>query len=130
MLTEDLFSSNGFGATSSVRAGARNCFSMIVASVVVVCVLGVAACSNQDDNVAQNTQRHEAAVAQAVNYCVNIVRNTVPTDPVLDTYYQNFDAFYNPSSGVVQYNLHTVGDEYALFLFQKCMTEQGVPPLR
>jgi hypothetical protein len=75
---------------------------------------------------AQNTPAG-ADVVKVVNRCVNVVHNTRPAQPYLEMYYKNFDAFYNPASGLVQNNAQTVGDMQALFVFQKCMTEQGFP---
>lgn len=73
-------------------------------------------------------------VPKVVSHCVGVVRKVQPPPAVIDIYgpaitsfYKNFDAFYNPASGLVQNNAGTVGGQPALFAFQKCMTENGVP---
>jgi hypothetical protein len=35
--------------------------------------------------------------------------------------------FYNPSTGKIENNVTTMGDQKALFAFNKCMAEQGFP---
>jgi hypothetical protein len=42
-------------------------------------------------------------------------------------FYINFDAFYNPASGTVENNVTLQGERKALFIFKKCMAENGVP---
>jgi hypothetical protein len=92
---------------------------MILARIVTsVCGLSAA--------VAQNAQPNETA-DKAVKYCINVVHNTRPSDQYMETFYKNFDAFYNPATGSVQNNAQSVGDHKALFVFEKCMKEQGFP---
>jgi hypothetical protein len=91
---------------------------MILASMVSVCGLSAA--------VAQNAQS-SATADKAVKYCIDVVHNTHPSEQYMETYYKNFDAFYNPTTGSVQNNALSVGDQKALFVFEKCMKEQGFP---
>jgi hypothetical protein len=77
--------------------------------------------------VGQPTSDQPAAISKAVSHCVIAVHNTHPTESWMQQYYTNFDAFYNPASGAVQNNAQTVGDMKALFVFNKCMAEQGYP---
>ena len=67
------------------------------------------------------------ATCKAINRCVNVVHNTQPPESYMAMFYKNFDAFYNPATGLVQNNAKFVGDQDPLFVFQKCMTAQGIP---
>jgi hypothetical protein len=76
----------------------------------------------------------EGNIPKVVNHCVDVVHKARPSLTVIDTYgpaiasfYQNFAAFYNPASGLIQNNAGTVGSQPALFAFQKCMAENGLP---
>jgi hypothetical protein len=64
---------------------------------------------------------------KAVKHCVSVVHNTHSPDQYEQHFYQHFDAFYNPATGVVQNNAKFVGDQDPLFIFNKCMSENGFP---
>lgn len=67
-----------------------------------------------------------AALSSAIARCVKTVRSSAPTS--LDKqFYETFDAFYNPSNGLVQNNVVYAGGKPAYFLFAKCMTSAGIP---
>lgn len=76
---------------------------------------------------AQNTQ--DAPIPKVVKDCVNAVHRTKlgPDDAYMASFYRNFDAFYNAASQSVENNARTVGDQKALFIFNKCMAERGFP---
>lgn len=78
------------------------------------------------ENAAQGDTQTEPPIVNAVKHCVDVVHNTKSGD-VVTLFYKEFDAFYNPSSGRVKNNAFRVGDQQALFAFNKCMTEQGFP---
>src|SRR5579864_5975379 len=78
--------------------------------------------------IAAFSQSNQTELAgKAVKHCILVVHNTHPSEAFMETYYQNFDAFYNPATGMVQNNARSVGDQKALFVFEKCMVEQGFP---
>jgi len=58
-----------------------------------------------------------------VKYCVDFLHRASPGN----SFYQSFDAFYNPATVNVENNVVFVGGQEALFVFNKCMAEQGVP---
>lgn len=62
----------------------------------------------------------------AVNACIKVVRNT-KVEPGFSSFFKNFDAYYNPNTKLVYNNAQNVGDQKALFVFKKCMTEIGYP---
>jgi hypothetical protein len=82
---------------------------------------------------AQDVQASD--IQKVVNMCVEFVHRS-PVPPAVSRLYgpemsslffRNFDAFYNPASGLVQNNATTVGSQPSLFVFQKCMAEHGLP---
>ena len=77
--------------------------------------------------VGQATSDQMAAISKAVSHCLSVVHNTRPAESWMQQFYTNFDAFYNPAFGVVQNNAQSNGDMKALFVFNKCMAEQGYP---
>jgi len=68
-------------------------------------------------------------IQKAVSTCVATVHSTrVSQDQsYLQPFFNNFDAYYNPATGLVSNNAQSVGDFKALFVFQKCMAEMGFP---
>jgi hypothetical protein len=82
-------------------------------------ILMVSLVSAASAALANPSPEEAAAITKAVAYCVDVVHKSAPNG-------QNFDAFYNPSTGMVQNNANTVGEQKALFVFQKCMAQQGV----
>jgi hypothetical protein len=74
-------------------------------------------------------QSGQVDVGKVVRDCVEVVHQTKlgPDESYMASFYRNFDAFYNPATGTVQNNATSVGDQKALFVFQKCMAERGVP---
>lgn len=77
---------------------------------------------------AQNEDQ-TAAIEKTVAYCVNVVHTTraAADDPFGPLFYKHFDAFYNPASGLVENSARLEGEQRPLFIFKKCMSEQGVP---
>lgn len=68
-------------------------------------------------------QAQDAAVInKAVSQCLKVVHSS--TD---DEYAKYFDAFYNQASGLVENNVIYVSGRPALFQFNKCMAQHGVP---
>ncbi|MGB3045010.1 MAG: hypothetical protein WBB98_17695 [Xanthobacteraceae bacterium] len=65
-------------------------------------------------------------IAAIVKQCVAAVRAS-SSEKGLEAFYRRFDAYYNPKTSKVMNNATTVGDQKPLFVFQKCMTEKGVP---
>ncbi|MGO8844184.1 MAG: hypothetical protein ACLQFI_02320 [Methylocella sp.] len=76
---------------------------------------------------AQSNSDQTVTINKAVAHCVSVVHNTHAQEDFMQPYYNNFDAFYNPASGSVNNNAQSNGDMKALFVFHKCMTEQGLP---
>jgi hypothetical protein len=68
-------------------------------------------------------------VTKAVKHCVSVVHaiRAAPAEDYMNAFFKRFDAFYNPASGKIENNAISVGDQQALFAFNKCMTEQGFP---
>jgi hypothetical protein len=85
------------------------------------------ALSAANPTLAQTNPVDSATVSRVVNNCLHIVRNTRPEESWMQSYYANFDAFYNAATGTVQNNAQTSGDMKALFLFNNCMAGQGSP---
>jgi hypothetical protein len=69
------------------------------------------------------TSQNNAAIVQAVKYCVDYVHSASPGN----YFYKGFDAFYNPATGNVENNVVYAGGQEALFVFDKCMAGQGFP---
>ena len=65
--------------------------------------------------------------AEAVDYCVNEVHQHKVTDNYEQQFYREFDAYFNPATGLVYNNARRNGDEQPKFLFNKCMTKIGFP---
>lgn len=55
--------------------------------------------------------------------CVQTVHEAAPND----NFFQQFDAYYNPTTGRVANNVIYVGGRPALYSFQKCMSNKGWP---
>jgi len=69
----------------------------------------------------------EQAVQVAVKKCLDVVHGTTPHNFILSSYYENFDAFYNPASKQVEFNGNANGDLEPRFEFKKCMAENKIP---
>lgn len=91
-----------------------------IAGFGVVAVLGSGSALAQGTATDQTTMINKAVV-----HCVNLVHNTHSQEQYMQMFYTNFDAFYNPSTGNIQNNAQSNGDMKALFVFNKCMAEQG-----
>jgi len=101
--------------------------------VLLTIIMGLVLLNLAPMGFAQSTAA-KANVSMMVSHCVDVVHKTSPSPAVIDTYgpvitsfYKNFDAFYNPALEVVQNNAETIGSQPALFVFQKCMMENGFP---
>jgi hypothetical protein len=70
-----------------------------------------------------------SSINKIVAHCVNVVHTTKPSadQAYMASFYRNFDAFYNPASGLVENSARLQGDQKPLFIFNKCMSEQGLP---
>ena len=66
-------------------------------------------------------------IASVVKHCVGVVNNTNPKQAYMKSFYEEFDAYYVPSTKLVHNNARSVGAQKPLFQFQKCMAQQGVP---
>jgi hypothetical protein len=86
---------------------------------------GVAVALGSSTVLAQNVQPESPAAA--VGRCIGVVHNTHLPEQFMESFFKNFDAYYNPSTGMVYDNAQSVGDMKARFVFRKCMTEQGFP---
>jgi hypothetical protein len=75
--------------------------------------------------LAQSTPT-DAPGVKAVNHCVSVVHDA-HTEPGFEHFYKNFDAYYNAATGGVENNAQTYGDQKALYVFNKCMAQQGFP---
>jgi hypothetical protein len=84
---------------------------LIAASLVLALTTTAAHAANPDPAFV-------AIVIKVVKYCVGVVNSP-------DNRY--FDAFYNAATGRVENNALTVGDQYDVFRFDKCMAEQRIP---
>ena len=65
--------------------------------------------------------------AAVVKHCVDVVNNTTPKESYMASFYREFDAYYEPTTGLVHNNAITQGAQKPLFQFYKCMSEQGMP---
>ena len=83
----------------------------------VVAVLIAATMSNAQD---------KAVIDKAVSDCVQFV-HSFQADPGMQSFYRKFDAYFNVATGLVQNNATLVGDQAALFQFNKCMAQKGLP---
>jgi hypothetical protein len=75
---------------------------------------------------AQATPDQTATIERVVKQCIAAVR-AAPSEKGLEEYYRGFDAYYNSATTKVLNNATRVGDQRALFVFQKCMSEKGIP---
>jgi hypothetical protein len=66
-------------------------------------------------------------IEKTVTECVGVVHQAKPADQSYTRYYGQFDAFYNTVSGKVENNAAFSGAQPALFVFDKCMAQRGVP---
>jgi hypothetical protein len=66
------------------------------------------------------------AIDKVVKQCVAAVR-AASSEKGLEGFYRGFDAYYNSRTAKVLNNATTVGDQKPLFVFQKCMSENGIP---
>jgi hypothetical protein len=65
-------------------------------------------------------------VEKSIKSCVELVHKIKAKNQFEDEFYKNFDAFYNPATGLIQNNAYRNGDREPLYRFNKCMTERGV----
>lgn len=61
------------------------------------------------------------ALEKSIIGCVQSVRSSTPND----SFFAQFDAYYNPASQRVDNNVIYNGSRPALYAFNKCMTHQG-----
>lgn len=61
-----------------------------------------------------------ATIDKTVSACVSAVHAIHPS-------FQRFDAFYNAGTGRVENNAVYVADQDALYNFNKCMAQHGIP---
>ena len=59
--------------------------------------------------------------------CVLQVQKTPSEPPYPSETNKGFDAYYNEADGTVNNNAFNVGRQMALYLFRKCMAQQGMP---
>lgn len=71
------------------------------------------------------SSEHLASLNKAISLCVSRVRASAPSGQEL--FYKSFDAFYNQETGRVINNVQFQGGVPALFVFNKCMSDQGIP---
>jgi hypothetical protein len=71
--------------------------------------------------------KEELKPADAVDYCISEVHKYKTKESYNQEFYLNFDAYYNPVTGMVYNNARLNGDEPPKFLFNKCMTKIGFP---
>jgi hypothetical protein len=62
-----------------------------------------------------------ATINKTVTECLKVVHS------LADDYAKYFDAFYNPATGKVENNVIYATGRSALFQFNKCMAQHGVP---
>jgi hypothetical protein len=70
--------------------------------------------------------QEKTSIDTVIKQCVDVVHH-FPADQIEKTFFKNFDAFYNPASGQVENNAIVVGDQAALYQFNKCMASHGFP---
>lgn len=73
-----------------------------------------------------SSAQDKAVIDKAVTDCVRFVQSFA-AEPGFDFFYKRFDAYYNAATGLVQNNATVVGDQAALFQFNKCMAQRGLP---
>jgi hypothetical protein len=61
-----------------------------------------------------------ATINKTVSECINFVH-------ALGDSFKKFDAYYNPATGRVENNVMYVADQPAIFQFNKCMAQHGLP---
>jgi hypothetical protein len=74
----------------------------------------------------QRTPDEIAAIIKVVTQCVAVIHAATP-EYGMGEFYGRFDAYYNSSTGRVDNNVTTMGDQKAWFVFKKCMAEKGYP---
>lgn len=71
------------------------------------------------------TPQQIEAINQVMKHCIDIVHGT--QDPIYQEFFHRFDAYFNAANGKIQNNATVVGDQKALFVFNKCMAQNGFP---
>lgn len=94
-------------------------------SYLVVCVALLLACSGVLI-VTPATAQENPTIETVIKQCVDVVHH-FPADRMDATFFKNFDAFYNPATSQVENNAIVVGDQAALYQFNKCMASHGFP---
>ena len=67
-----------------------------------------------------------AIIKKAISDCLKVV-HSYPAEPMNESFFKRFDAFYNTASGRVEDSGVYVGDQAPRFQFHKCMAQHGVP---
>jgi outer membrane murein-binding lipoprotein Lpp len=78
------------------------------------------------------TQEQIAQLNRVIRMCVEVVHATKPAanDPlgeITAQFYARFDAYYNANTGRVQNNTTLNGELPAVYTFNKCMADNGIP---
>ncbi len=87
-------------------------------------VLIAASLSQSNTLKAQATTPDPAAVVKA---CIMTVHNSPHSPAYPDYANKSFDAYYNRQSGEVFNNARLNVNQEAIYIFDKCMSEHGVP---
>ncbi|MCX7174061.1 MAG: hypothetical protein NT159_09070 [Proteobacteria bacterium] len=81
----------------------------------------------QAEQQANSINRIEA-IQRTIKLCVEATRSLAQNvEGYEKKFYTGFDAYYNLGSGTVQNNVMLNGEKPALYAFNKCMAEKGVP---
>ena len=100
----------------------------MVKSWLAVMTLCVALLGQPSDARAQTSDpAAQERLKSSVDKCVRVVHNTPSEPPYPAETNKGFDAYYSPADGKVYNNAFNVGRQNALYLFHKCMTQQGMP---
>jgi hypothetical protein len=111
--------------------------SRVAATVLALSCLAVSAMAQQNPTATQGTtntispEQSQAIIAKVVKHCIDVVHQ-FPAHNQLDvgtneSFFKNFDAFYNPATGRVENNGYLNGDIPPQYQFNKCMATQGIP---
>ena len=72
-------------------------------------------------NAWAQTSLAQLSIPDAVKHCVDVVHNL----PDADSFYKDFDTYYNPATRRVENNAFLNGHAPAEYQFHKCMSAQG-----
>jgi hypothetical protein len=92
-------------------------------------VVGCAVYGRVSETPPQRTPDEIAAIIKVVTQCVAVIHAATP-EYGMGEFYGRFDAYYNSSTGRVDNNVTTMGDQKAWFVFKNAWPKRDIPSVR